>query len=93
MDIRTIKVKIIPILKKAGVKKAQLFGSHARNEAKTKSDIDILVQMKPSSTLFDLVDLEDQLEKKLGKKVDLLTFRSVNPRLKKYIEPDAIDIL
>lgn len=93
MDIRTIKIKIRPILKKAGVKKAQLFGSHARGEAKKNSDIDILVQMKPSSTLFDLVDLEDKLEEKLEKKVDLLTFKAVNPLLKKYIESDTIDIL
>lgn len=93
MNIRTIKIKIRPILKKAGVKKAQLFGSYARGEAKKNSDIDILVQMKPSSSLFDLVDLEQQLEEKLEKKVDLLTFRSVHPRLKKYIESDTIDIL
>lgn len=93
MDIHTIKIKILPVLKKAGVKKAQLFGSFARGEAKKNSDIDILVQMKPSSSLFDLVDLEQQLEKKLDKKIDLLTFRSVHPSLKKYIEPDAIDIL
>lgn len=93
MDIRTIKIKVRPILKKAGVKKAQLFGSHARGDAKNNSDIDILVQMKPSSSLFDLVDLEDQLEKKLSKKVDLVTFKSVHPLLKKHIESDTIDIL
>lgn len=93
MDIRLIKIKIRPVLKKAGVKKAQLFGSFARGEAKRGSDVDILVEMKPSSTLFDLVELEEQLEKKLNKKVDLLTFRAVHPLLKKYIEADAVDLL
>ncbi|MBU1954126.1 nucleotidyltransferase family protein [Patescibacteria group bacterium] len=93
MDIRIIKMKIRPVLKKAGVKKAQLFGSFARGEEKRNSDIDILVEMKPSSTLFDMVELNEQLEKKLNKKVDLLTFRAVHPRLKKYIESDAVDLL
>jgi uncharacterized protein len=93
MDIRLIKIKIRPVLKKAGVKKAQLFGSFARGEEKHNSDIDILVEMKSSSTLFDLVDLNEQLEKKLKKKVDLLTFRAVHPRLKKIIESDAVDLL
>jgi hypothetical protein len=93
MDIRIIKIKIRPILKKAGVKKAQLFGSFARGEEKRDSDVDILVEMKPSSTLFDLIELSGHLETKLNKKVDLLTFRSVHPGLKKIIAADAIDLL
>ena len=93
MDIRLMKIKILPVLKKAGVTKAQLFGSFARGEEKRGSDIDILVEMKPSSTLFDLVELNGKLETKLHKKIDLLTFRAVHPRLKKIIEADAIDLL
>ncbi len=93
MNIRIIKMKIRPVLKKAGVKRAKLFGSFARGEAKRGSDIDILVEMKPSSTLFDMVELNDQLETKLNKKVDLVTFKGVHPRLKKIIESDAIDLL
>jgi len=93
MDIRLIKIKIRPVLKEAGVKKAQLFGSYARGEEKRNSDIDILVEMKRSSTLFDLVELNGKLEEKLNKKVDLLTFGAVHPLLKKYIESDAIDLL
>jgi uncharacterized protein len=93
MDIRQIKIKIRPVLKEAGVKKAQLFGSYARGEEKRNSDIDILVEMKRSSTLFDLVELNEKLEKKLNKKVDLLTFGAIHPLIKKYIEADVIDLL
>lgn len=44
--IQSIKKKIIPILRRYGVKKAAIFGSFVRGEAKKKSDIDILVEIE-----------------------------------------------
>jgi hypothetical protein len=93
MKISVIKIKILPILKEAGVKHSALFGSVARGEAGKDSDVDLLVQMKDSATLLDFIELKQDLEGTLGRKVDLLTFQSVNPKLKKFIEKDRIDIL
>ena len=94
-ELSRIKRKIIPILKKNDVVKAGIFGSYARGEAKKRSDIDILIKVKRGKkfSLFDLVGLQMELEKKLGKKVDLLTYNGISPYLKKYILEDEIKII
>jgi len=83
-EINEIKKRIVPILRKNNIKKAGIFGSYARGEQKRGSDVDIIIEPpKDMGIAFFGVILE--LEKRLGKKVDLLTYRSVHPYLKKYI--------
>lgn len=84
---------VIPILKKNGVKKAGIFGSYARGEAKKRSDVDLLIQFKERKSYFDLISLEEELYKKLKKKVDLITYKSIHPYLKNYILKDEVRIL
>jgi len=94
MNIEKIKKKIIPILKKNKVVRAGIFWSYVRGEQKKSSDIDILIEVKPRPfSLLDLVRLEIELEKKLGVKVDLLTYKGINPHLKKYILSDEVRII
>lgn len=88
MTIQIIKKQILPILKRQGVIKAALFGSTARGEDKKRSDIDILVKLEKGKSLFDFVGLKLELEEKLGKKVDLVTYRAIKPRLKDIILRD-----
>lgn len=85
MTVQAIKFKIIPVLRKGGVVKASVFGSFARKENKKNSDLDILVELKKDKTLFDLVELKMNLEEKLGRKVDVLTYNSINPLLRENI--------
>src|SRR3989338_1319363 len=94
-DIKSIQKKIIPILKKNNVVRAGIFGSYARGEAKKRSDIDILIKVRKGKkfSLLDLVGLQMELEEKLGKKVDLLTYNGISPYLKKYIMEDEIKII
>lgn len=89
----TIKNKALPLLKKAGVIRSSLFGSYVRGEENEDSDIDILIEFPKGKSLLDLVDLEMKLEEVLGKKVDLITYKSVSPYLKEYIDRDQIQIL
>ncbi|CAB3289243.1 DNA polymerase beta domain protein region [Methanocaldococcus lauensis] len=93
MNVREIKIKIIPILLKHGVKRASIFGSYARGEHKETSDVDILVEFGEGKSLLDLVRLKYELEEVLGKKVDLLTYNSIHPLLKDRILKEAVDIL
>lgn len=85
MSIKDIKIKILPILKKEGVEKAAIFGSFARGTENKRSDVDILVKLNNSKTLLDLVGLKLELENKLGRKVDVITYNSLNRHLKKII--------
>ena len=83
-----------PILKKHGVAKAGIFGSVARGEARKRSDVDILIQFKGrKKSYFDLIRLEEELEAKLKRKVDIITYRSINHLLRKRILKEEVRIL
>jgi predicted nucleotidyltransferase len=72
------------------VKKAYLFGSYSRHEDTRESDIDILVELDKSVTLFQFISIKLGLEKLLNKKVDLLSSNGLSPRLRPFIENDKI---
>lgn len=93
LTVDQIKQKILPILKEAGVKRSSLFGSYARGDNREDSDIDILVEFPAGKTLFDLVDLEEHLEKALQKDVDVTTYKSISAHVKKYIYENQISLL
>ena len=65
--------------RKWNINEFAVFGSVLRDDFSDESDIDILVQFKDGTrrTLFDLVTMTDELEGVLGRKVDLLTHKSV----------------
>lgn len=89
-----IKKKVLPILKKHAVKRAAIFGSFARGEAKMKSDVDFLIEYKTKSkSLFDLVDLKFDLEATLNRKVDIVTYNSIYWRIRKQILSEQVVIL
>ena len=85
IQIEDIKDLIIKILKKHGVKRAALFGSIVRGEATKNSDIDLLVEFKGRKSLLDLAGLKIELEEILKTDVDVVTYNSLHPLLKKQI--------
>jgi predicted nucleotidyltransferase len=92
-ELAEIKRKIVPLLKKEGVTRAGIFGSYARGEQKRSSDIDILIEVRKGTGLFKFIGIKQELEKKLGKKVDLLTYKSIHPLLRDEICGDERRII
>ena len=92
-NLEEIKNKALPILKQAGVTRSSLFGSYVRGESKEKSDIDFLVDLPRGKSLFDLVELQMNLEEALGKKTDVVTYRSLHPLLRDRILKEQVRIL
>ena len=90
--LKNIKKKIIGVLIKNHVKKAGVFGSFARGEGKKESDIDILIE-PPQGIGFGFVRIQFELQEKLKKKVDLLTYDSIHPRLRERILKEEVRIL
>lgn len=89
-----IKKKVLPILRKHAVKRAAIFGSFARGEARAKSDVDILIEYKTKNkSLFDLVDLKSELEETLDRKVDVITYNSIYWRIREQILAEQVVIL
>ena len=97
MDIQIIKKLALPILKKHGVIRAAIFGSAVRNEMTKDSDIDIVAELPHTVHGFDYValkiDLQEDLESALSRKVDLIEYSLIKPELKKYILPTQLQIL
>ena len=83
-QIQRIKKQIVPILKKYKVKRAGIFGSYARGEQKRNSDIDIIIK-PPKGMGFGFVGIQMELEKKLRKKVDMVTYKYLSPYLRDKI--------
>lgn len=88
MTVQNLTFRIIPIFKSQGILKASVFGSLARGDNRKNSDIDILVKLAAGKTLLDLIGLRQELEDTLGKKVDVITYNSIHPLLKKSILKD-----
>ena len=73
-----------------GILKIGIFGSVARDEATENSDVDVVVRIaKPD--LFLLAGLKYELEERLDRQVDIVTYReNMNQFLKKRIDSEAI---
>jgi|SRR5450759_1638792 predicted nucleotidyltransferase len=75
-----------------GVQSLALFGSVARDEATSTSDVDLLVEFNRPVGLFGLFALQNHLEALLGCAVDLGTPDSLKPRLKEHVLKEAIHV-
>jgi len=73
-----------------GVKSLQLFGSVARDEASSTSDVDLLVEFNRPTGYFGLFALQDYLEELLGCSVDLGTVNSLRPGIKERVMKDLV---
>lgn len=81
--------RLAELCRKHEVRVLKLFGSAARGEDTPESDIDLLVEFEGQKSLFDLIGLELELTEFLGRKVDLLTERSISPYLRDRILASA----
>jgi predicted nucleotidyltransferase len=72
-----------------GAKNVRVFGSFARGTQRKTSDIDLLVAMEDGRTLLDLIALERSLTKRLGRRIDVVTERSLSPHLRDRILAEA----
>lgn len=64
-----------------------VFGSTARGENRPDSDVDIMVEFDTTKD-YDFLELADELEQMLGRKVDLTTRKAVRPWYMEHIQPD-----
>ena len=72
---------IISFMRQHGAEKIGVFGSYARNEARSNSDLDLMVWFKEQKSLLGVIRIERELSELLGVKIDLLTEQAVSPYL------------
>ncbi|MFQ6002674.1 MAG: nucleotidyltransferase family protein [Candidatus Zixiibacteriota bacterium] len=83
--------KIEQFCHKRKVREFLVFGSVLRDDFRSDSDIDVIVDFEPEAkrTLFDIVSMTDELKEIFGREVDLVTKRSVEQN-HNYIRRKAI---
>ncbi len=81
--------EIARIAKKHGATNIRLFGSIARGDADGNSDIDFLVDLESGRSLLDLGGLLMDLQKLLGRSVDVVTEKGLKPRIRERVLSEA----
>ena len=90
-----LKAKREDILRTAaeyGAYNVRVFGSVARGEADSQSDIDLLVDMEPSRSLLDLGGLLMDLQDLLGCNVDVVTEDGLRDRIRERVLREAVSL-
>jgi predicted nucleotidyltransferase len=90
--LQILKQKKAELTSQFGVKSLLLFGSVARNEATSASDVDLLVEFNRPVGYFGLFALQDYLEQLLGCPVDLGTPDSLKPYVKEHVMGELIRV-
>ena len=93
LTIKEIKNRIKPVMVKHHIKDVYLFGSYARGEANSNSDVDIYCDSGDIDTLFKEVDFCEELKEALHKEVDVVTIGSkMHEYFKQQLEEDMIKL-
>jgi predicted nucleotidyltransferase len=85
MNLQQKRGDILRIAAQYGARNLRVFGSVARGDDRTHSDIDLLVDMDSDRSLLDVVGLGQDLEELLDRGVDVLTGASLHPALRDRI--------
>ena len=84
------RAEILAIAAKHGAYNVRVFGSVARHEADSASDLDLLVEMEPERSLLDLGGLLMDLQELLGCPVDIVTEKGLRARIREQVLADAM---
>ncbi len=95
MDKSTVIAKLRehePELKAAGITRLSLFGSVARGDASSESDVDLMAEFDPAMqfSLLDMVGLENRLADILGARVDLTPARALKDHIRQRATREAV---
>ncbi|MGY4707501.1 nucleotidyltransferase family protein [Candidatus Bipolaricaulota sp. J31] len=90
--LRTLRRHLPELRERYRVKSMWIFGSYVRGDQKPDSDLDILVEFEEAPTLFQLMDLEEELEALLKVKVDLVTKKALRGEIGKRILEESVPL-
>ncbi len=83
---------VLRIAARYGARNVRIFGSVARGEADSDSDLDVLVDLEPGRSLFDLGGLLMELQELFGCRVDVVTERGLRPRIRERVLREAVPL-
>jgi len=83
---------ILEVARRHGAHTIRVFGSVARGEADSESDVDFLVDLEPGRSVFDQGGLLIDLQNLLGRKVDVVTEAGLRPRIRARVLAEAVPL-
>jgi predicted nucleotidyltransferase len=85
------EAELAEICRRYGFKELSVFGSVARGETRSDSDVDLLVEFLPGAKrgLIRLAGAQRELESVFGRKVDLISRRGLNPLIRDEVLSQA----
>lgn len=89
-DLRARRRLILRLADLSRLDRVRVIGSVARGDATADSDVDLLVDPRPDASLLDFAQFADDLEQLLGRPVDVLSARSLDPSRDAAIVADAV---
>lgn len=90
--LQSKREEILQIAARHGAKNVRIFGSVARGEAKEESDIDFLIDLGENCSSWFPVGLIQDLEELLGRKVDVVTAKSLHYFIREKVLEEAIPL-
>jgi hypothetical protein len=90
--LQTLRAAKPVLAERYGVTRLAVFGSTARGEARTDSDVDIVVGFDGPATSARYFGVQFYLEDELGCAVDLVTEKALRAELRPYIEREAVNV-
>jgi predicted nucleotidyltransferase len=84
--------EILSLAARHGARNVRVFGSVARGDARPDSDVDLLVDMEPGRSLFDLGGLLYDLQTQMGVDVDVVTEKGLRTRIRAQVMQEAIPL-
>ena len=90
--LREKREEIIEIAARHGALKIRVFGSVARGDVSSDSDVDFLVAFEEGRSLFDLGGFIADVEELLQCKVDVVSERGLRPRFKDRVLQEAVSL-
>lgn len=79
-ELRSVREELLRAARRHGASNIRVFGSVARGESTSDSDVDLLVDMEPGRSLFDLAGLWKELESVLKRRVDVVSAGGLTDR-------------
>jgi predicted nucleotidyltransferase len=90
--LRTRRADILRLARQHGASNVRVFGSVARGEAVTGSDVDFLVDFQSGTSLWDVIGLWQDLSALLGCEVSVVTESTLQGRFRHNVLRDAVPL-
>ena len=88
--LQSKREEILRLAARHGASNVRIFGSVARGDETSGSDIDVLVDLQPGRSLFDLGAFLEEVKALLGCPVDVVTEKGLRPRIRERVLQQAV---